>query len=264
MCYEDSPCTPLHGAKGGPLVCPFCAGKWQAKYTRRRKWGRIVIKALKGYFKEGGGFDDVNKLKLAAMDVKIAGLGTDTLGIEIGDITSELLAGTLQLVHPDRHPPERQDLAKRVTQDLLALKPFTFPAPEPPKPPKPQQRDESLNAQRAHDKDPLQITYPCEDCALTVPYYYCTACKTEWEERRTKEHEQRNAKQRQQYARRATRRRLLRGSKKCAGCGGDLSLDCRKDAKYCSSACRQRAHRESQSGGPRGSKNHPNPTRHGL
>ncbi len=241
MCDKPLPCVPLHGDKGGPLVCSFCAGKWHAKYTRRRRWGRIVAKALKAYLREGGSLGDLTQIKLAAMDVHIAGFGGDTIGIEIGDITSELLADTLQLVHPDRHPPERQDIAKRVTQDLLALKPFTFPAP---KPPKPHQRDESLNAQRRDVEDPLQFTYPCEDCALTVPYYYCTSCKAEWEKRRTKEHERRTARQREQYARRAKRRRMRRPSTKCGGCGEALSPECRKDAKYCSGACRQNALRQ--------------------
>ena len=251
MCDKPLPCVPLHGDKGGPLVCSFCAGKWQAKYSRRRKWGRIVVKALKAYFREGGGYGDVDKLKLAAMDVKIAGLDTDTLGVEIGDITSELLADTLQLVHPDRHPPERHDMAKRVTQDLLALKPFTFPAPKPPAPPKPRRRDDSAKVSRDTGEDPLQITYPCEDCALTVPYYYCTSCSAEWEERQAKERERDNARQREQYARRAQRRRTLRRRTKCGGCGEDLNPELRKDAKYCSGVCRQRAHRlRKGQGGP--------------
>jgi hypothetical protein len=29
------------------------------------------------------------------------------------------------------HPPERQELAERVAKELLALKPFVFPAPKP-------------------------------------------------------------------------------------------------------------------------------------
>jgi hypothetical protein len=39
-CGEPSWLIPLHGDKGGPLRCFMCAGAWNAKYTRRRKWGR--------------------------------------------------------------------------------------------------------------------------------------------------------------------------------------------------------------------------------
>ena len=47
------------------------------------------------------------------------------------ELTSELLADALRLTHPDCHPPERQELAHRVTQGLLALQPFVFPASKP-------------------------------------------------------------------------------------------------------------------------------------
>ncbi len=73
-------------------------------------------------------------------------VNADTIGAEVGDITAELLADTIELTHPDKHPPEREEKAKRVTQELLALKPFVFPAPKP-EPLKPQKRrDTSLKS----------------------------------------------------------------------------------------------------------------------
>ena len=135
-CGEHTYVTPLHGEKGGPPFCPICAGKWHAEHTRRRKWGRIIIKAMKFYEREGGRWDDFDKLKLAAagiledFGIDPLGYGADTIGIEVGDITAELLADTIELCHPDKHPSERRDLATRVTQELLVLKPFVFPAPK--------------------------------------------------------------------------------------------------------------------------------------
>jgi hypothetical protein len=90
------------------------------------------------YEKAGGSWADVTKLK----DSALFGFGSapwhvlDPLGYltdaintdaEIVDLTSELLDDAVRLTHPDCHPPERQELAKRVTQELLALKPFAFP-----------------------------------------------------------------------------------------------------------------------------------------
>jgi hypothetical protein len=46
----------LHGDNGGPLFCPLCAGEWNAKHTKRRKFGRIVLKAMNLYIQHGGSF----------------------------------------------------------------------------------------------------------------------------------------------------------------------------------------------------------------
>src|SRR4029077_2140096 len=103
------------------------------------------------------------------------------------DLTSELLADVLSLTHPDHHPPERKVLAHRVTQALLALKPFVFPAPEP----KPELKPESepLIKARTPESNPSQPRYPCAECADTVPYFYCDACKAVWEKRTHEEEE---------------------------------------------------------------------------
>ncbi len=177
-CGEHTLLLPLHGDKGGPAFCSICAGKWHAEHTRRRKWGRIIIKAMSFYEREGGRWQDFNKLKLAAsgivedFGIDPLGYGTDTIGTEVGDITSELLADTIQLTHPDKHPVERRDLAKRVTQELLALKPFVFPAPKEKASAAPVLRDGKIKSQRVTSKEPSQTAaYPCSECADTVPYY---------------------------------------------------------------------------------------------
>jgi hypothetical protein len=245
---------PIHGDHGGPQRCFVCAGAWNAQYTRRRKWGRIIIKAMNVYLKEGGRWSDLDKFKMhtggslsAMFGVAAAGgmgLGyesADTVGTEVPDITSELLDDILQLVHPDRHAPEQQKLAKRTTQELLALRPFVFPAPKPPE-------IDPTSTLRSSAKEPLEppqktAAYPCEICAETVPYFYCDACKSEWGKRRKAERDCANEKQRKQYARRRKRKQALRPAIMCAGCGRKVESN-RKDAKFCGPACRQKAHRK--------------------
>ena len=246
---QDLPVSPLHDDKGGPLFCPFCAGAWHAEHTRRRKWGRIIIKAMKMYEKEGGSYADFTKMKLAAWGIAhIAGFeGADIIGAEIGDITSELLASAIELTHPDLHPPERRALATRVTQELLSLKPFVFPAPKPKPGSTPGPSNASLKSPRERPKEPLRFTYPCELCADTGPYYYRDSCKAERDRRHRGDRERENAKQRRQYARRRQVVLYQRGPTMCVGCGAKVKAK-RKDAAYCSAACRQRAHRQRQKG----------------
>ena len=253
---------PLHGDKGGPMFCPFCAGEWHGEHGKRRKYGRIVIKAMKSYVEIGSGkWWDIAKLKDSAMYsdglgaylhlsggslarfTDPLGYGADSIGADVGDITSELLNDTLQLTHPDRHPPERQELAKRVTAELLALKPFVFPAPKPEPPPIYKPRDTSKQGEAAPLKEPSrEPAYPCEACASTVPYYYCTPCKTRWDDDRRKEREAEREKQRAQYRRHKERRDRLRKPTPCQSCGAEFKGK-RKDARFCSAACRQKAHR---------------------
>ena len=249
-CSEHTYVTPLHGDKGGPLFCPLCAGAWHAEHTKRRKWGRIIVKAMKAYEREGGSFRDFDTLKLAAMDFDVMHLEADTLGLEAGDITTELLDDAIQLTHPDRHPPERQELAERVTQDLLALRPFVFPAPKPKAAPKPRTDHDGFSkvADDAWEKllrGNKGRAYPCELCVNQMPYYYCTACREEWDKRQQEDRERDNAKQRKWYARRQHMRRLSRLPTTCGVCSEKVEAK-RKDATYCSAACRQRAHRQRQ------------------
>ena len=48
-CGQHSFLLPLHGGKGGPLRCPLCVGKWNAEHGRKRRTGRIVIRAIKAF-----------------------------------------------------------------------------------------------------------------------------------------------------------------------------------------------------------------------
>jgi hypothetical protein len=235
-CGKHGYLLPLHGDRGGPLFCPLCAGMWNAKHTRRRKWGRIIMKAMRFYEKEGGRWSDFDKMKLAIAGFGLPGFEADTIGAEVGDITSELLADTIELTHPDRHPPERKEMAQRVTQELLALKPFVFSAPPPPKP-----RNANNIVSPDTPRKPLpKPTYPCELCCDTVPFFYCNHCKAEWNRRREVERE---AERRRQAERRRARKRMMTRAIPCGGCGDPFKPP-RKDARYCSPACRQRAHRQ--------------------
>jgi hypothetical protein len=244
-CGKQSWLVPLHGDKGGPLRCYLCAGEWNAQFTRRRKWGRIIIKAMAMYTKENGFLSskELNAFSLAASGFSVSSAyEADTIGADAPDLTTELLADLLQLVHPDRHPPNLKQLATRVTQDLLELKPFVFPAPKPgpedlePKPMKPQDNDHSLSALGEHRK------YPCFLCADTYPLNYCSECRAEWEKRSSQEDEQRRAKQRELHARRKARKKSR--PKHCLDCGRKIEIARRADSKFCSSACRQRHYRQ--------------------
>jgi len=208
----------LHGERGGPIMCLNCGLDWHAEYGRRRKAGRIVVKAIKLYFDAGGKFTDIDKLKLAASGIDLHGpYEPDTIGTQVGDITSELLEATVRLTHPDKHPPDRQDEAHRVTQELLALKPFTFPAPKA-KPATPRPRDACAPVQPRTDSKPLRLEFPCELCADQIPHYYCAACKTEWEKRLEAKSERERAKQRHWRKQRRRIALAFRDKTTCAMC----------------------------------------------
>ena len=255
-CGETSWLIPLHGGKGGPLRCPICAGQWNAEHGRRRRAGRIAIRAIKTFLDAGGRYVDIDKLKLSATIPEV--LDRDPLGYMRGiarfndtdiELTSELLADTLRLTHPDRHPPERQELARRVTQGLLALQPFVFPAAKP-ELKKPAHKSSDL-ASKIWDNVTAKEPYPCSDCADTIPLYYCDACRAEHEKRWQAENEQDAEKQRQltekqreRYARRRKRALNERPQKLCAcGCGKVVESK-RDDARFYDASCRQRAHRK--------------------
>jgi hypothetical protein len=126
-CGQHSFLLPLRNGKGGPLRCPLCVGEWNAEHGRKRRTGRILVRAMMAFFDAGGTNSDFDKLKNSAA---VAGIGmfcehsefADPLGYMDGiarldgadvDLTSELLAEVLQLTHPDHHPPERRELASR-------------------------------------------------------------------------------------------------------------------------------------------------------
>ena len=221
-CGTETVLLPLHGGKGGPLRCPLCVGQWNAKHGRRRRTGRVVIRAMMAFLEAGGSPSDIDKLKRSAVyggsgTISIlshlaagAGVITDPLGYMDGiacldgadaDITSEILTEVLQLTHPDHHPPEREELARTVTQKLLALQPFVFPAPKPEAPP-PLSSEPSYKP-AAPVKEPRKDTaprYPCADCADALPSEYCDACRAEYDKRGHEKDEKRRAKRRAQYA----------------------------------------------------------------
>ena len=75
-----------------------------------------------------------------------------------------------------------------------------------------------------------------------MPYYYCDACKAEYEKRRRDETERRTKKQRAQYARRRKRVLAHRPPAICPECQKEFERK-RSDARFCSDRCRQKAHR---------------------
>lgn len=237
---------PLHGERGGPPFCMRCGIDWNSEHSRKRKLGRIVVKAMKAYLKIGGTSGDLNLLQFAALGLdlfQLHGNGADTIGADVGDITSELLDATIRLTHPDRHPQERQEAATQVTKKLVALKPFVFPEPKPNPQPEPKESDASIKLPRVRLPDPLQPSYPCGICVDQIPYYYCTTCKAKWEKIQRDKRERRNSKQREWYSRRKSIRRWETPPAICATCSEQFKGK-RKDAKYCSARCRQKAHRD--------------------
>jgi hypothetical protein len=234
---------PLHGEIGGPIMCIPCCLEWHARHTRVRKRGRIVVKAFKAYLNAGGKSSAVGRLALAADGFALYDHEGDTIGAEVGDITAELLEDTIRLTHPDRHPAERREAAARVTQELLALKPFVFSAPKPDPTPKPAPRNASVAYPSGTAKEPVRISYPCELCVDEVPYYYCRACRVEWNRRQEEEQNLESAKRRAWYRARRERQLARRAAPICRGCDKPFKSK-RTDALYCSPTCRQRAHRK--------------------
>jgi hypothetical protein len=253
-CQRRTLLSPLHGPeKGGPLRCYVCSGEWHAAHGRRRQMGRVVIRAMRVYIDSGGSWDDIEKLKVTAhlgdfaQDLVVDPLGymaeTATTADQTVLLTSETLADALRLTHPDVHPPERRELANHVTRQLLALQPFVFPTMKPkPVTPFDPPRNTSGKVSGANLKEPSRSRYPCADCASTVPLLYCTPCGAEFERRGQIARDRERSKQREWYARRKAR--LARGKRPtpCAACGNEVRGK-RKDARFCSGACRQRAHR---------------------
>jgi hypothetical protein len=216
-CGETSWLLPLHGERGGPLRCPLCVGKWNAEHGRKRRLGRIVVRAMAAFMDAGGTKGDLMKLQMSAVGIDLTyllGSPIDPLGYLEGsaqidgkeiELTTELLSDVIRLTHPDCHPPERADLAKQTTARLLALQPFVFPAPKP-KPSIFERYGSSTSAARTERAVTKGPNYPCADCKSTTPSYYCTPCRAEWEKRRKDEHENRKRRQREWYARRKARR----------------------------------------------------------
>jgi len=217
---------PLHGEQGGPLVCIPCGSKIHADIRRRERHDALIARFSKidrSLGREGGARED--------------------------ELSLELLNDALRLTHPDRHPPERHELAHRVTQELLALRPFCLPKAKP-KPPPP--RDASANVAKVDICAPVTPAYPCATCQHTDPAYYCRTCASTFEKFQAPKRERladRRAR-RAEYAKRSNeRRRRERALRRelwravCAQCHGGF-IPQRRDSRYCSHLCRQRAYRE--------------------
>jgi hypothetical protein len=172
---------------------------------------------MKGYADAGGRLhsDDFDQLKLAANGFYLgSGLDQAESFADFADLTTELLDAAVALTHPDRHPADRKAEATRVTQELLKLRPFVFPAPEPPKP-----RDTSIKDPPPVSSDPSLdealksvFAYPCADCRDEVPLFYCDQCKAEYNKREQDARDKKNAHQRELYQirkKQETRRRRL-------------------------------------------------------
>lgn len=86
----------------------------------------MFIRALKAYNAAGNRLygEQFDELKLAAIGL----FSSNATSEGFKDLTTELLTAALALTR--RHPPERKAEAQRITQELTALMPFVFPAPE--------------------------------------------------------------------------------------------------------------------------------------
>ncbi|MGY4284917.1 hypothetical protein ACVWXO_004137 [Bradyrhizobium sp. LM2.7] len=223
-----------------------------AEHGRRRRLGRIAIRALAAYVDGGGNWRDLEKLRMSALGQRLGDFDfLDPLGYladttnangETVELTSELLIEAIKLTHPDKHPPERRELAHRVTQQLLALQPFVFPAQKPKSTPTQSQPMSTPTPPAPTVEEPKSPSYPCKECRDTVPLYYCRPCRTEWDRRQQIERERECAKRREQYKRRKQRRNWGKPATICAACGQGFKGK-RTDARFCSATCRQRAHR---------------------
>ena len=114
---------PLHGETGGRLLCLICRGAWDAKYGKLTRIERVLQRVLRSFFAAGG-----NDSRLLQLSITTWLFGNSGPGMS--ELTSDLLTDALSLVHPDRHPPERQQLAKHVTARLSDLQAKPEPEPE--------------------------------------------------------------------------------------------------------------------------------------
>ena len=258
---------PLHGSEGGPPFCLQCGMEWHGKRGRKRRLARNVIKAMQMYYKAGGGLEHVEQFAKKTFfldsglldcfgeffangkqEIRHLFTGLKVNSTDAGELTTELLKNTLRLTHPDHHPPERRELATRVTGELRALEPYVFAAPKPLEPASRTEHSRPTSKPKPPAEPPSVPDYPCEACELTDSWHYCTACRTEFDRRWNEKTEKRNTRRREQQRawyrtrRERERRRCLGHLPRCATCDATFEPK-RKDAKYCTPTCRQRAYR---------------------
>ncbi len=208
----------LHGDRGGPDVCIDCQDTVLREAKQRRR----------------------DKPKGSA-DLEAALQGELAFAVK-GEIDSDLFTDVLALTHPDGHPPERQEMATRVTARLTELRPYL--KLHPPK----KDRHEPLSelAVSVHEFV-TSFRYPCEICTYTVPALYCDKCRTRWECDQQKERGRENAYRRNLRARRKRIEEEYGAVPRvdCAAPGCDVKFTPkRSDQRFCSATCRQRAHRK--------------------
>ena len=256
-CGKVSYLTPLHGDKGGPLMCLTCKGAWHGEHGKKLKWRRVLTKTMSLYKKAGGNLHtDLDKIKRAlVLGLAEPGFGADGMPNEMPDITTELLSDTLKLVHPDHQPPERREMAQRVTARLLELKPYVFPEPKPEPPVTHRPSDDTVVMDKPSTATLDELwaemkskAYPCELCEGQLTSHYCNDCKAKHEEKLEKDRAleekrrlERNRRARERYQLRAQHKRLLQDETVCSNCASVFRAK-RKDAKYCSASCRQKAY----------------------
>lgn len=218
---------PLHGERGGPLVCIPCGSKVFADIRRHER--RV-------------------KLRERWFDLEMANLTEREPSAAEDELCAETLEDALRLCHPDRHPPERREVADRVTRELLVLRPYVLPRAKP--------RDVSVVVTPPEKREPVTSPdpstalakipqYPCALCKHTVPMYYCAVCRARWEEIWVRKRETERQQAERDNARARERRAQRRAGRRWqwVGCG-EVFRPTRTDSRYCSRACRQRAYRE--------------------
>lgn len=157
----------------------------------------------------------------------------------------------LVLTHPDHHPPERHELAARVTATLIEYRRY---AP----PPRNDSVDEAggpfgprdARQRNVTHENPdfladvkaavglASVTWPCERCCGIEPKLYCDNCRAVWDEVCRVGRQRRNERRRERRA----RRRQEKPPNRCEHCGEPF-VSTRSDARYCSTAHRVAAHR---------------------
>lgn len=170
--------APLHGKKGGPLMCVPCGQNWYARRERRHD-------PFKTFF--------------------------GSMSAEPTELSLELLTEALALTHPDAHPPERKARAQRVTAELSALKAHVLPKP------KPVPVTDALQSLGGTAEYPSLVMvrpdFPCEDCCGEAPMDYCDACRATWDAHQAEKRAEESAKARQRRARKRAKWRAV-----CATC----------------------------------------------
>jgi hypothetical protein len=217
-CRKLTLLAPLYGDEGGPMTCVPCGLEMHDEIQDK----------VPRLFRKG--------IKKRASDERFLYL--------------DVLEAAIRLTHPDKHPPERKDQAQQVTAQLLALKPYTLERPPPPSPEEEEKRAKAAAErsatmwqwERGKDapKSELDFSHPC---IYTTPYYYCDECRKRWEEGQQRRREAERQKQRAYRKVRRARELMRRPAMHCKVCETRIS-DGRKDAHFCSNACRQKAYRQ--------------------